>query len=151
MTLLAIAENHHFELSLLDMHRPGPHYTADLLSLLRQQHGMETLFWFLVGEDSLRELNSWHKPKRILDLCRLAVFSRSGPPVDWDNLEKVVPGIRSKVDWLDAPPIELASSAIRRNIRQGQPIDDYVPEAVGNYIVEQEVYRINWDEFLQNL
>lgn len=150
MTLLAISGNPRFELSLLDMHRPGPHYTSDLLSLLHQQYPAGTLFWFLVGEDSVRELGNWHTPKRILNLCRLGVFPRPGPPIDWEALDEVVPSIQAKVDWLDAAPIELASSIIRKRIRQGHPIDDFVPEAVANYIREQEVYRVNLDQILKD-
>lgn len=143
MTLLAISGNSHFELNLLDMHRPGPHFTVEMLTLLHQRYGTETMFWFLIGEDSLRELGNWRSPEQILQLCRLAVFPRPGPPTDWEALEQIVPGIHTQVDWLEAPPVELSSSVIRRLIRQGRPIDEFVPETVCNYIREQEVYTVN--------
>ena len=38
MVRLAIEDNADFELSTIDIDRPGPHYTVDTLALVRQQH-----------------------------------------------------------------------------------------------------------------
>ena len=140
MTQLTIAEHPQFALCRLDLDRPGPHYTADLLALLQAQYGPFASFWFLVGEDSLRDLAKWRSPERILDICRLAVYPRPGPPILWDQLEQLIPDIREKIDWLDGPPLELASSLIRKSIRKGQPIQQ-VPAAVSTYIETHKLYK----------
>ncbi len=140
MTQLTIAQDPHFALCRLDLDRPGPHYTADLLALLKAQYGPFALFWFLVGEDSLRDLGKWQSPERILDICRLAVYPRPGSPIRWDLLEQLIPDIREKIDWLDGPPFELASSLIRKRIRKGQPIQQ-VPTAVCTYIETHKLYK----------
>ena len=140
MTRLAIADQPHSSLCLLDVTRPGPHFTADLLELLRTERGSQVAFWFLVGQDSLYELASWHAPAKVLQNCRLAVMPRQGPPVDWRHLGQIVPGIEDKVDWLGGPTIELASTTIRHQIRQGQSITGRVPAAVLDYIIENRLY-----------
>lgn len=139
MTELAIMDRPHFALCHRDLERPGPHYTADLLALLKAEYGSQVAFWFLVGKDSLRDLASWHAPEKILALCRLGVYPRPGLPVDWDTLETIVPDIRNKTDWLSGPPIELASTQIREQIRQGIPVIT-IPRAVYNYIKKHSLY-----------
>jgi nicotinate-nucleotide adenylyltransferase len=141
MTRLTIADHPHFAFCQLDLDRPGPHYTADLLALLAQEYGPETSFWFLVGEDSLRDLGKWHQPDRILSACRLAVYRRSGPPIEWDTLEGLVPGIRSQIDWLDNAPIDLSSTEIRQRVRSGLPVRHQVVAAVDDYIQQHQLYR----------
>jgi nicotinate-nucleotide adenylyltransferase len=141
MIRLAIADHPRFLLSRLDLDRPGPQYTADLCALLRGQYGAETAFWFIVGEDSLRELPTWHTPARVLELCRLAVFPRQGPPVDWDELRTIIPDIHDRVDWLRGELIEISSTEIRRCARRGESIRDLVPTAVWDYIQEHHLYE----------
>ena len=141
MTRLTIADCPHFALCRLDLDRPGPHYTADLLALLAREYGPQTAFWFLVGEDSLRDLGKWHQPDRILGACRLAVYRRSGPPIDWATLERLVPGIQSQIDWLDSPPIDLSSTEIRQRVRSGLPIRHQVVAPVDDYIQHHQLYR----------
>ncbi|NOR83629.1 MAG: nicotinate (nicotinamide) nucleotide adenylyltransferase [Ardenticatenales bacterium] len=141
MTELCIAGRPHFALSRLDTDRPGPHYTADLLAPLLEKHGLETSFWFLVGEDSLRELKHWYHPERLVGALRLAVYPRPGPPVDWGELERIVPGIEDRVDWLVGPPHALASSLIRERFRQGHPVGEDIPAAVHRYIEDHKLYR----------
>ncbi len=141
MIRLTIANSPHFTLCRLDLDRPGPHYTADLLALLAQKHGLAASFWFLVGEDSLRDLGKWHQPERILKACRLAVYRRSGPPIDWASLEGLIPGIEAQIDWLEGPPIDLASSEIRRRVQNGLAIHHQVVAAVADYIQQHHLYR----------
>ncbi len=140
MTALAIAEQPAFELCRLDVDRPGPHYTVDLLALLQARYGVGAALWFIVGEDSLRDLGSWYAPGEILGRCRLAVYHRPGVAVEWGALEELVPGVQGRIDWVDGPPIELSSSAIRRQVEHGGAMDDLVPPAVAAYVRQHGLY-----------
>src|SRR5690349_11651360 len=55
MVELAIAGNRAFQVSRVDVDRPGPSYTADSMERLREEWGgpEETAMWFVVGSDSL--------------------------------------------------------------------------------------------------
>ena len=141
MIRLAIADHPHCRLSRLDLDRPGPHFTADLCALLRDQVGPQAALWFIVGQDSLRELPTWREPGRVLGLCRLAVFPREGPPVDWDELQAAIPDIRRRVDWLTGQFVTVSSTEIRRRARRGEPIRHLVPPAVHAYIRRHRLYR----------
>ncbi len=141
MTELAITSHPRFALCRLDLDRPGHHYTADLLDLLRVQYPAPAIIHFLVGQDSLSELAKWRAPERILSAARLAVYRRPGVKVDWEALERVAPGARTRIDWLEGPPLEPASYLIRELVKQGQPIMHLVPPAVGSYIKAHRLYQ----------
>jgi nicotinate-nucleotide adenylyltransferase len=89
MVALAIADDPLFELSRLDIDRPPPSYTADLLWEL---HAPGRELYFLVGADILPELPRWRSPEKILRLARLVVINRpEAPPPDLEHLAAVLP------------------------------------------------------------
>lgn len=140
MTALAIADNPRFALSRLDMDRPGPHYTVDMLRLLREQHPGAELY-LLLGSDSLRDLPTWSRPAELLTLARLGVMHRPHIEPDLDALEAVLPGLRDRLHWIPAPPVDLASSAIADLITAGRSIRYLVPDRVLDYITAHGLYR----------
>lgn len=140
MVLAAIADAPTFRLSRVDLTRPGPHYTADMLALLRREHPEAELF-FLMGGDSLAQFATWHAPATIVRLATLAVMRRPGYEPDWATLEAAAPGIRQRVVWLDVPYLGLSSSDLRRRARDGLPLRYLLPPAVEEYIRTHRLYR----------
>jgi len=141
MTQLAIAGDPGLALSRVDVDRPGPHYTADTLALLRATHPDDELY-LLIGSDSLRDLTAWREPARIVAQARLAVMRRPDADLDISRLESALPGISGRVEWLDAPWLDISSSDIQRRVRAGLSIRHLVPTAVERYIVEYGLYRL---------
>jgi len=138
---LAIASNPHFEISRVDVDRPGPSYTVDTISILRKQWGQETEVYFIMGLDSLVELPTWHHPQRLIQLCRLLAVKRPGFETDMAELEASVPGISSRVEIIDMPEVDISSSDLQQRVRDGLPIKYQVPEEVERYIMEHGLYR----------
>jgi nicotinate-nucleotide adenylyltransferase len=85
MVELAIKDNPAFALSTIDLDRPGPHYTADALSILRETE-RDAALWFVMGEDTLLDVPNWLYPERIVEHARLAVVTRPGWKVDVADL-----------------------------------------------------------------
>lgn len=139
MVEAAIVDNPAFVLSRVDLDRPGPHYTIDTLALLQETHPQATLF-FLIGSDSLVQLDAWHDPAGILQQARLAVMQRPGWEVDMTRLEQAVPGIGERMVWLDTPRLDIAASDLQRRARQGLPLRYLVPPLVEAYIREHRLY-----------
>ncbi len=136
---LAIADQPCFALSRLDLDRPGPHYTVDLLALVHQQYPAAAV-WFIMGEDSLSDLLRWREPQRLITLARLAVLRRPGYEPDWPTLDAALPDLRDHLDWLDHAEIDISARVIRQRVKDGLPIAEFVPEAVAAYIVTQHLY-----------
>ncbi len=143
MVQLAIAGQPHFELSLVDVNRPGPHYTGDMLALLHANYA-NTDFNFIVGTDSLRDFLRWRDPARIISLARLAVARRPGSQPDMAELDAALPGLRERLVWLDTPWLDISATDIRRRVRLGLPIRYLVPLPVEAYIEQHELYTQPW-------
>ncbi len=142
MVHLAIDDNSSFELSRIEIDREGPHYTIDTLHLLEEENPDADLI-FLMGGDSLRDFPLWHRPADILRVCHeIGVMRRPGDEIDLGELEKTIPNRRSKVRYVDAPLLEIASREIRRRAAEGWPIRYYLPDTVYSYIQEYGLYDI---------
>jgi nicotinate-nucleotide adenylyltransferase len=140
MLRLALADDPGFGLCLHDVERPGLSYTADTLADLAARWPAAELF-FLMGEDSLRDLPTWREPARIIAAARLAVVARPGIDTDLADLEPVLPGISQRVELTPAPEIGIAARDLRARVAAGRPIRYQVPAAVERYIREHGLYR----------
>jgi nicotinate-nucleotide adenylyltransferase len=141
MLELAISDEPNFELSRIEMDRPGPHYTADTMRLLTDEYPSAELI-LLIGGDSLRDLPTWHRPADLVAACHeIGVIRRPDDAVDLSAWERQVPGTQAKVRFVDAPLLDIASSDIRRRIRQGLPFRYYLSPSVYEYIITNELYR----------
>jgi nicotinate-nucleotide adenylyltransferase len=139
MVEAAIAGNPAFATSRVDLDRAGPHYTVETLALLQQEYPGAELF-FLIGADSLAEFLNWRDPAEIVRQARLAVMRRPGYEADLQALEQAAPGLRQRLDWLDTPCLEVASSDLRRRAREGLPLRYLVPPPVEAYIRANHLY-----------
>ncbi len=136
----AIADNPCFALSRIDIDRPGPHYSVDMLRLLCAEYAESPLF-FLMGGDSLDHFLTWRDPAGILDSAQLAVIRRPGAPFDLRELTAQLPSLPDRLQFVDAPPIGVAASDLRDRIHAGQSIRYQVPDAVAAYIHENHLYE----------
>jgi nicotinate-nucleotide adenylyltransferase len=141
MIELAIQGNPAFQVSRVDVDRPGPHYTVDTVRIFQEQLPPGGELYFLMGYDSLAELPGWHRPEDLVAACHLVALTRYDVPLDWPRLEAALPGIRERVTLLDMPEIEIASHQIQERVRVGRSIRYLVPDAVRLYIEEHGLYR----------
>ena len=142
MVRLAIADNPAFVVSTVDVDRPGPHYTVDTIRLLRDEWGTDAEeTFFIMGADSLAHLLTWHRPDRLVELCRLAVVTRPGYRADLAELKAALPGISQRLDWVKMPVLGISSSDLQRRVREGRSIRYQVPAAVAKYVAEHKLYR----------
>lgn len=136
----AIADNPAFSISHIDLERPGPHFTADMLEIARQRLPSDTEIWFLMGLDSLIDFPNWREPARIRRVARLAAATRPGYVIDWAPLEAILPGISHEVTLLPMPGVSIASHNLRRKIQEGHSVRYQIPETVRHYIAEKKLY-----------
>jgi nicotinate-nucleotide adenylyltransferase len=141
MVLAAIDEDEKFELSRVDIDRPGPHFVVDTMRLLRQQYPEEDLV-FLMGGDSLRNLPTWLEPESFIQACdRLGVMRRPGEVINMRDIEERLPGISQKIEFIDAPLLEISSNQIRSLVSQKKPYRYYLPIDVFQIIKAENLYQ----------
>jgi nicotinate-nucleotide adenylyltransferase len=136
MVQLAVQGNPMFEASRVDLDRPPPSYTAELL---RSLQATDTELYFIVGADILPELPRWRSPDEILRLARLAVVNRPGAPTP--DVSHLRAEFRERADVVDIPGVAIAARDLRQRIREGRPITYLTPPPVEKFIHERGLYR----------
>lgn len=142
MVKLAIKDNPHFKISMLELARDGTTYTADSLSILKEDNP-KTQYYFIVGADSFFALQNWKDPQRIFDLCTVAVAGRNLVPKN--KLKQQLDFLRetygARIAFIDMPAVGISSAMIRSRIIENKSIRYYVPEEVEEYIRELHLYE----------
>ena len=140
MVEIAIKDNPNFELSLIEVQRSGNTYTSDTLEILKTNNP-DTHYYFIIGADSLFQIESWKYPKRIFDLATLICAVRDDYNMDAIKEKgKSLSESGAKIVFLDMPKIEISSSNIREWVRHNIPISEYVPLEIAKYIKEEHLY-----------
>lgn len=148
MVDLAIADNPHFKLSLMEVRRAGNTYTYETLETLHGQNP-DNEYFFILGADSLFAIQSWKYPERIFAACRLLVAVREQPDRQHsyrdEGLETEISLLRekyqAKIDLLACGNMEVSSTRIREMIRLGQSVRYLVPDKVIEYMKNEHLYR----------
>ncbi len=135
MTRLATQGNPGFEVSDIELRRPGPSYTVHTLMQLREAFPNTRLF-LILGGDSFEQLPSWYQPERILELASLVVYHRPGA-----DFSHVPEAFMRHAHFIRTPLLEISGTTIRKLIRTGHSCRYMVPEAVRLYIEEHNLYR----------
>jgi nicotinate-nucleotide adenylyltransferase len=139
LTRLAVRGWPGFQVSTAEASRPGPSFTVDTLRVLRARWPRAALY-FIVGEDSLRELDTWRDPGSVLRLATPVVARRpsAGPGLP-RPLRRIARRLRAVV--LDNPPLGISSSLVRARARAGRSIRFLVPGPVERAIRRLRLYR----------
>ena len=141
LTHAAIQDFPQFELSTLEIDRPGPHYAVDTVALVKEQFPQADIF-YLMGEDSLRDLPTWHEAECFIRRCDgLGVMRRPGSEAALNHLKAFYPAILEKIHWFITPMVDISSHDIRIRIRDNRPYRFFLPEAVYQLINEKQYYQ----------
>lgn len=134
MVRRAIAGQEGFFISLVDVDREGPTYTIDTLADLATQFPNDDL-WFIIGADAARGMHTWHRSDELLRWGNFLVVSRPG-----ESAPQAPEGMRN-LELVQIPSVDVSSTICRQAIREGKPLDNFVPPAVGDYINEHGLYK----------
>lgn len=129
-----------FELSEVEISRPGPHYALDTMRILRREYPEDKLF-YLMGGDSLRDLHTWHQPEEFIDSCdKIIVMRRPGARLGLRIIYSRLSSLRKKVIFLASPLIEISASDLRARKRRGEDIWHFINPQVNSYIQKHGLY-----------
>jgi len=141
MVQLAIEEDDSFNISFVDINRPGPHYTVDMVKLLRKEYPDCEIF-YLMGGDSLEDFDNWYKPDEILAAVDgIGVMRRPGDDIDLTTLIDHLPILAEKINFITAPLLEISARQIRYRVFEERAFRYYLLPSVYEYIIEQNLYQ----------
>ncbi|WP_309550642.1 nicotinate-nucleotide adenylyltransferase [Clostridium sp. CM027] len=138
----AIEHESHFEISDYEINKKENSYTYETLELFSEsQTNIE--WYFLIGGDSLMDLDNWKNVDRILKSCKLVVYGRAGFTVEELLKQKnhVEQKFNGKVIFLNMPIIDISSTNIRGGIKKGRNVDYLLPKGVEVIIDNLQLYK----------
>ena len=137
----------------IELRYDGPSFTSVTLQRLAALGYRPEQLFFITGADAFAEIASWHDYPAVLDRSHFVVVARPGHPLAGLRAQAQLrarmreaaggeaAGSESVSIWLvDAATRDVSSSALRRRISAGQPIDGLVPDAVARHIARHDLY-----------
>ncbi|UCF00297.1 MAG: nicotinate (nicotinamide) nucleotide adenylyltransferase [Planctomycetota bacterium] len=145
MIALAIADNKKFQLDDYELKKKEASYTLETVRRFQAQFGSDTSLYWLVGADSVGELQYWYRIAELIDVCNLCVMYRAGyKPPDFIRFESIwgsdcVEKLQRNV--IQTPLIDISSTEIRNRLAAGLDVSDKLTPRVADYIHKHGLYQ----------
>jgi nicotinate-nucleotide adenylyltransferase len=152
MVTLAIQNQENFICDARELNRHGFSYMVDTLASLRQDFPNQPLLLF-IGTDAFNQLNSWYQWQRLVDFAHIVVMTR--PSVDSQPLDdffteryttdktELTTTLAGKLYFHAVTQLDISATAIRQLIAQQRDPRFLLPDAVIDYITQQQLYEMN--------
>lgn len=142
MIKYAIQDNSFFKLDLTEVNDERISYTYLTLPLLQKKYPNAKLY-FILGADSLYDLEDWRKPEEILSACSiLAAYREDNRGKDFQKqINYLNDKYHAHIYPLHMPSFEISSSDIRNRVKEHRSIHYLVPKEVEKYIQKTGLYQ----------
>lgn len=121
--------NDKMSVSDYEINRKEVNYSAATVEYFKSIYPDDELF-FIIGDDSYNQLDTWYQPHRILQNATLLVFPREGAQI-------TPPAVRVPME-----KVEISSSNIREKIKIGKDCRNLLPKEVFDYIIKRNLYGL---------
>lgn len=136
-----VKDEKYFEISDYEINRKEASYTYKTLEYFKKLEP-NTNWHFIVGADSLIQIEKWRNVQGLLKLCKLIVFNRPG--YIHEDVEKqkkyIEEKYNAKIIILDVPLIDISSTNIKKKILNGEAIKYLIPVEAYKKILELNLY-----------
>jgi len=122
--------------SKIEFDLPQPNYTVNTLAHLDEKYPSGYSFSLIMGEDNLKGLHKWKNYETILENYNIYVY----PRISEGTLESQFMQHKS-ILRVNAPIMEISSTFIRKEYKNGKNIKPMLPPEVWTYIDEMNFYR----------
>lgn len=143
MIRLAIENLSQFKILEIEKMRGGKSYTSETLKELVSLYP-KTRFSFIIGADSLYEIEDWHKPEEVMKFARLLVALRTYDKA-YKSLVEQVDYLKEKynadIEIISYNKINISSNEIRSLVSQNKDYSALVEEQVKKYIESNKLYK----------
>ena len=142
MTRIAVDGYEPFEVSDIEVTRPGNTYSFETLEALAGQYPEAELF-FIVGADTICSMDTWKEPARIFSACTVLAAMREDQ-VDPESFQTARKALEEKygavIRTVSIPNIGISSTDIRERVGLKKSIHYLVPYTLERYIIENGIY-----------
>ena len=112
-----------------------PNYTVNTLAHLQDKFP-KNQFSLIMGEDNLKSLHKWKNYEIILQNHDIYVYPRISSHIENSDFKN-----HPNIHIIDAPIVEISSTFIRKNIKDGKNIMPLLPSKVWEYIDHNNLYK----------
>lgn len=162
MVKAAIADNHHFQTSDIEVKARGKSFTIDTVRKLGEKYAGSELF-FILGIDAFLDLPQWKQPDRLVDLAHFVIISRPGhlfsglrtspylKSVSRKTLQAMDSGTRNihsfdiserrKGFLCKVTALDISASNVRNLMLSGKNAKYLLPDSVESYIISNGLYK----------
>ena len=141
MTVLATQSNEHFEVSSVEVDRPGPTYAFDTVRQFRDAYPPGTALYFITGADAILTMMEWKDSDTLVQLCEFVAATRPGYQLADERIREIFGPAAHRIHFFEVPALAISSTDIRDRVRTGRPIRYLLPDAVMDYIAGAGLYR----------
>ena len=137
MVKAAIEPYDFMEFSDYEQRREGFIYTAETLTLLKKDYP-ENEYYFIIGGDSLENIEKWYHPEIVLTNCILLAAGRDDlfNEALISRINELNEKYNADIRMVKMQPMDVSSTEIRAG-----DFDD-IPDSVRKYIKENQLYKI---------
>lgn len=140
----AVAGDPLFEVDDWELRQPGPSYTLHTVRAFRERRPGPRPHW-LIGQDTLGDLQWWHRVEELVDECRIVTTARPGfQQPDLSGLAARISAERLaeiRANILETPQVQISSRELRSRRQRGLSIRYFTPESVIEYIEARGLYN----------
>lgn len=142
MITLAIQYNPFFTLELMEVEEERISYTYITIPKLQEKYANAELY-FILGADSLFDIESWKEPGKILASCNvLAAYREDARELDFmKQISYLNEKYHARIYPLHTPCFDVSSRDIRSRVSHNLSIRYLVPKEIENYIMEKRLYQ----------
>lgn len=142
MIRLAIENLSQFKILEIEKMRGGKSYTSETLKELVSLYP-KIRFSFIIGADSLYEIEDWHKPEEVMKFARLLVALRTYKT--YKSLVEQADYLKEKynadIEIISYNKIDISSNEIRSLVSKNKDYSALVDEQVKKYIESNKLYK----------
>ncbi len=142
MTALAAEDVPYFKCSTIEVESEETSYTYLTVSKLKERYP-DTIFYFIMGADSLDYFEKWRHPEIICENAIVLAAVRDDMDLTdiQTKIKKIQELFHAEIYPLSCKKIEISSSNIRKNIAEGKIVSGMLPQKVEQYIAKHGLYQ----------
>lgn len=147
MVKRAISNENDFVLQLYEVENKEVNYSYLTMEYFKETYPKHE-FYFIIGADSLFNIEKWKCPERLLKTCVILAAYRDGK--NKKEMDEQISYLNEKygadIRLLSTPNVDISSSEIRKKLKLHEDVTDMMPAGVCEYILENQLYEEAEDE-----